>query len=532
MNKYLWNISYRHAFFLMLCCGAIMAFLGVHLHELESGDETRVAGIAAEMFLEGDYLLPRLNHQPFVEYPPLYYWSQSLFFAIFGVNDFASIVTSAFWALGSALLVFFMARRMNFPPWVAGASGIILMSSAQFIGNTRRSMVDIALAFFILFAINAFHGLYVNRNKYWKSLFLVLFAVGICGGILTKGLIGLVMPIAVLGCWLVAGDILMRKFSWANYLFLGLGMAIGMAGAGIWYYLIYHNHGWKMLDETLITNNFERFSGEQKDHADSFHYYILNIQTLFWPWLLLLFVAFYQAFKAVKAKSVHSAELLLLLSFILIPFIILSIASAKRIVYLLPLYAPCALLCGYCLFNFPEILKPYLPVIFKYLKPLLIGAAFIFFAVMAFLSSLEAIIYPILGALCLLAVFYVRAAKYKLTTFCLCFALGVASIHTMASYYINKNNSLRPLFEECRTIEKSGGKIVLASPQERTNGAAYFYLHRDLPVTPDTKSQPPEGEYWLYRTKSGMPGKKFNDHHYLVSRKDFPVTTATKEVIN
>ena len=62
-------------------------FAGLWCGELESGDETRVAGIAAEMFLSHDYLIPTLNGKEFLEYPPFFYWCVCLMYALFGITD-------------------------------------------------------------------------------------------------------------------------------------------------------------------------------------------------------------------------------------------------------------------------------------------------------------------------------------------------------------------------------------------------------------------------------------------------------------
>ena len=69
--KSLFALSGRQAFALALLFGILITLAGLGVRELESGDETRVAGIAAEMYLEGDYLIPRLNGEPFLESPPL-----------------------------------------------------------------------------------------------------------------------------------------------------------------------------------------------------------------------------------------------------------------------------------------------------------------------------------------------------------------------------------------------------------------------------------------------------------------------------
>lgn len=54
----------RRCFLLLLIFAALISFTGLACREIASGDESRIAGISAEMFLESDYLVPRLNGRP------------------------------------------------------------------------------------------------------------------------------------------------------------------------------------------------------------------------------------------------------------------------------------------------------------------------------------------------------------------------------------------------------------------------------------------------------------------------------------
>ena len=64
-------------FLLLAAFAGVLLFCGLDTRELFSGDETRVAGITAEMVLDNDPVVPRLNGTPFLEYPPLYYQAGS-----------------------------------------------------------------------------------------------------------------------------------------------------------------------------------------------------------------------------------------------------------------------------------------------------------------------------------------------------------------------------------------------------------------------------------------------------------------------
>ena len=482
MREYWETLSYRQGWTLALVFAAIITLAALNVRELQSGDETRVAGIAAEMFVKKAYLVPRLNGSPFLEYPPLYYWSAALSYSIFGINAFAAKLPAALAALGCGLLTFFLAKKMKFPAWSALLSCIMLMTSAQFFGNSRKCMVDMLLAFFILLAVTAFFSMTASEKFRARLGYFVLFTIAAAGGIYTKGLLGICVPAAVLGSWLFIGDILERKISWTAYLYLGIGTAGAVGIASVWYFLLFKTNGPQMLRTALIVNNFGRFSGSQGDHAESFLYYFIKLPTLFLPWLPLLPFAIWRVCGKVRKK--HDRPLLLLLLFLLVPFAALCCASSKRIVYLLPLYAPCALLCGSYLTELPLRVKNFIATLTtKYPRLLCIKS------------------YP------------------KALIACAVLASGMASIDIIYAVYSNSKESLRPLFEKCSSLERAGNKIMLMSAQERTRGAAYFYLRHNLKEIPLRPGKPPAGEYWVVRAKNGtVHGKSYADRHKLIGK--------------
>ncbi len=517
----LFDLSWRQALALTVLFGLLITCTGLNIRELESGDETRVAGISAEMFVEGDYLIPRLNAEPFLEYPPLYYWCAAGAYAVFGVNDFAAKLPSAFAALGCGLAVFWFARNLRYPPWCALGCCVMLMTGAQFFGNSRKCMVDMLLAFFILLAVAAFYALSRARTWRGKIPFQLLFSAAATGGVMTKGLIGLVLPGAVLGSWLLIRDCMEKKFSVFSYLQLGIGVFLALFFVSFWYLGLYLRGGGEMLHSVLIVNNFGRFSGSQGDHAKPFWFYLEMLPSLFWPWLPLLPFAFWYAGQRVWRE--RNSDLLLLLVFLAVPFVLLSLASGKRVVYLLPLYAPAALLCGAWLTRLPARVRLLLakygrnPLFLK----LSIGLICLALAAFAVLSQGWTMVYPLLAVTLLLAYCRVPAVQWRVLLGISVIALFFAAIDTSTAALLNRENSLRPLFEACRELEETGSEIILVNPPERTSGAAYFYLGRNLREF-DKDEPMPENGMLIMRTKTeNAPGRLFADYHRLLSDEEY-----------
>ncbi len=67
-------------------------------------DEARYAEIAREMIDTGNFIVPHLNYVPYVEKPPLLYWTTSFAFHFLGINEFAARVVPALSALAGAML--------------------------------------------------------------------------------------------------------------------------------------------------------------------------------------------------------------------------------------------------------------------------------------------------------------------------------------------------------------------------------------------------------------------------------------------
>ena len=60
------------AVLLALCAGLLL--LGNLAYPLVEPDESRYAQIALEMLQSGDFVVPRLQGEPYLDKPPLLYW--------------------------------------------------------------------------------------------------------------------------------------------------------------------------------------------------------------------------------------------------------------------------------------------------------------------------------------------------------------------------------------------------------------------------------------------------------------------------
>lgn len=69
ISERVFNVKDRSVYAVFLLCGLLL-FFALGNHQLQDSTEPRVAGIAMEMHLNGNWVTPTLNGEPFLEKPP------------------------------------------------------------------------------------------------------------------------------------------------------------------------------------------------------------------------------------------------------------------------------------------------------------------------------------------------------------------------------------------------------------------------------------------------------------------------------
>ena len=418
----------------------ILFIVPIFFIDMCGGDETRVAGIAAEMILDGDWLTPKLNGVPFLEYPPLFYNAVAMNFRIFGFTPFAAKLPAALSALAGVLMFYAMMRILRRSKIESFAGAFMLATELQYLTNAYDCRVDMMLtAFCILvwtgFALMEFSGKGIAR----RIAGMAMIAAGIAGGVLTKNLTGLAITLPGLGCVLLFRDLAERRFSFAAYCRLAGATLIGMLPYALYLWLMYRKSGMDAVETIFLYNNFGRFSGSVADHGAPWWGYLERIPEYFPPYLPLVFGGIFLQIKALKER--RSAYGILTLTLLAIPFLILSVASNKRQVYLLPLAAPAAMLAA---------------------------------------STLPYVVY--LG----------RKLFGRKTMLLVCRRSGIilyaaAAMFALIAGAVSRNNSVQdtfaPVFAEAEAQLRAvpGRRLVLVQPGERHSGAVVFYHRAAVP---------------------------------------------------
>jgi 4-amino-4-deoxy-L-arabinose transferase-like glycosyltransferase len=159
------------------------------------------AEVAREMLVRHDFVTLYANGIRYLEKAPLYYWSMAACMKVFGATTAASRLPLAFAVLALTLLLEGLARRAFAATRAGLYAGLIALSSFGIFIFSRINIPDVLVCVFLVVSLYAYWRTeqqeQPSRNLCW------IFDVAIALNILTKGLIGIVFPVAIVGLHLL-----------------------------------------------------------------------------------------------------------------------------------------------------------------------------------------------------------------------------------------------------------------------------------------------------------------------------------------
>jgi 4-amino-4-deoxy-L-arabinose transferase-like glycosyltransferase len=302
-------------------------------------DETRYLSVAWEMWLRGDFIVPHKNFAIYVDKPPMLFWLMQAGWAVFGVNEWWPRLIPTVAAMVSLLLVARLASAL-WPdsPRVARLAPLLLASMALWQAFTGAVMFDTLLTAFALLALNALVAPPFGRARWaW-------FAVGIGGGLLTKGPVILLhtLPAALAAPWWRPGLPDGERTDWRRWyggvllgvvgggLIVGAWLAAAIARAGA----AYGNAiGYHQTADRLV---------HSYSHRRPWWWYLQLVPGLALPWTV--WPPLYRGLAGLRGRGEPGMRFAVVAT--LPAFLIFCVISGKQIHYVLPLLAPLSLLAA------------------------------------------------------------------------------------------------------------------------------------------------------------------------------------------
>ena len=315
----------------------LLAPLGVV--SIVESTEARYAEAGREMLASGDFLQPRINGIKHFHKPPLAYWMTAAGMRIFGLNSFGvrffcvvAACLSVIYVRKTAQILLGDARKALF-------AALVFSTSILFITLARVASTEIYTVFFTAAAqFHLLRSVYGEKRRSDAPLLGLFLGLGF----LTKGHI--IFAFTLLP-YLVAKifDENHRKVFRPGEIFAS--SAIFLTVALPWYLLVVaENPG--LLSYFFKVQTADRIVTDRFHRYQPFWYFLYIFPATFIPYVLF----FGQGIASIR--RVHPPARVLLLFYVVLPFILFSAVKGKHATYIAPLYGAAAIFTAEAIASF------------------------------------------------------------------------------------------------------------------------------------------------------------------------------------
>lgn len=358
----------------LLLVGSVTYLTNLGATHLWDVDEAIFSRCSVEMLERGDWITPYYNGEVFGHKPPVMYWFQMAAFGAMGETEFAARLFSALFGIGTLLLTYELGRIL-FGARTGLWSALALAGCLNFAVIARAATPDAYLTFFCTLAMLALvrgtqqpgaNSWHPTLPANWMTYTLSYLAMGVA--VLVKGPVGVVLPMAVWGMFLLIeqrrreGDSTARPSVWyrtvggwfAPLYFLKTvwrmrpitAVAIVLAVAAPWYIWVGYRTDGVFLQEFFFKHNLGRATTAMDSHSGPFYYYLLAICVGTFPWCMLLGPALVDLIHALRTDDRARPAFTLLSCWVCVWVGSFSLVSTKLPSYIIPAYPAIAICFG------------------------------------------------------------------------------------------------------------------------------------------------------------------------------------------
>lgn len=300
--------------------------------------EGHFAEIAREMVVSKDYLTPRLAGIKYLEKPPLFYWLESANVKLFGLGELSLRFWPAAFATIGGLAVYFAGRRL-FSRRVGLIATAVLATSSLWYVLGHVIDLDMPVSALISCALLCFLVGTVEKPGFKRRYAMWGFFVFSALATLTKGLIGIVVPVMVIGSWML----IVGEWNLLTTIYLPSGISLFLLMVAPWFALISRaNPGF--LHSFFIDEHIRRFLTKPEGPFEQPWAYIPVLLMGVFPWAVFLLQALKHNLVFPWRQRHRHKEVIFLGLWAGLVFLFFSASSFKGVGYILPIFPPLAIL--------------------------------------------------------------------------------------------------------------------------------------------------------------------------------------------
>ena len=301
--------------------------------------EGRYAEAPREMAATENWQEMRLMGVRYYEKPPLAYWTVVPFLKTLGSSEQA-IRLPLFLHFVALLLVFYLSAKKKWHQKDSLVAISVTLANVGMIMGFGLLMTDPFLTlWFSLTCLSAFFA-FQHESKH-KTLLLVAAALFASLGFLTKGVVAIVLPVAIVAIWLL----LERRFKllFTPSLFPAIAVLFAILVPTLFFIERSNPDFFKRF---IYEEHIARFLGsrDQQLHPQPFYFFLVILPVLAIPWSIF-FIRAGLHIKATSKKGLDSFSKYLLV-WVGVVIVFFSASTGKLMAYILPALPPLMMLLG------------------------------------------------------------------------------------------------------------------------------------------------------------------------------------------
>lgn len=321
---------------LLWLAAALLWFGPLNSTHLFDPDEGRYAEIPREMVASGDWVTPRLDAIKYFEKPVLQYWATAVAFRLFGQHAWSARLWPALCGFLGLLLSWALAREL-YDERSALLAVIVQASALLYFALARIATLDMSLSFGLQIAMCALVLLARPRAVGWRLP--AMLGLGVAVAVLSKGLVGILIPGAVAGVYLLwwrDWSLPWRAQPWWTVIALTVLAAPWFVAVSV--------RNPEFGHFFFIVQHFQRYLNRAGfDRYQPVWFFLWVLALGFLPWTTLLPGALRQAWRGARAGEPGTAMLLVWAIFV---FAFFSFSQSKLMPYIVPMLPALAILTG------------------------------------------------------------------------------------------------------------------------------------------------------------------------------------------
>ncbi len=457
------NISHGKLIFILIIFSFFTLMFGNGIISLTHPDEVFYIQTAKEMLSHHSWLTPILFDHPQFEKPILSYLLFALAIKVFGDTPFVSRFWPAFFGMMGVIVVYWISWMLFRKKRLSLLAGIILSSSFIYMALSRAVLTDMIFSTWIALSIGFFYYAYINQ--YHRSRGIVLFWFFSAMAVLTKGLLGLLFPLATVGIYLVyKKDI---KFFVSRGMLWGLALFFVIALP--WHVLMYIKYGHSFIDEYFWNVHIRRLLVAEHPKLDNWYFYLVLMFAGMLPWGIYLFHTIRRVCLIIKQGTSDKDKLFFLLSWIVAVYIFTQPAHSKLASYILPLFYPIAIFVAfyfdYALDAKERIIKTGAMLVGFILIIMVIGSEVYALNYIPIVSNIRAYILLAFAGVFFITIWYLRQKElyFFLVLSNVFMSLCLLTALFLSKPYLEPWVSCKSICERFKDIVKGEGGVLLVS---------------------------------------------------------------------